>query len=88
LIDELWGEQPPATAVSALHSYLSKLRGLVGDLLESGPGGYRLVREGVELDVERFAALLEVAREDPAGAAGVLARARAVPGRAVVRCGV
>jgi len=75
LIDELWGEEPPATAVSMLHGYLSKVRGLVGDLLELGPAGYRLVREGVETDVERFDALLEVAREDPAAAAPALTRA-------------
>jgi Transcriptional regulatory protein, C terminal len=28
LIDELWGERPPASAVSALHVHLSKVRDL------------------------------------------------------------
>ena len=31
LIDELWGEHPPLTAVSAIHVHLSKLRTLLGD---------------------------------------------------------
>ena len=30
LIDELWGESPPSTAVTALHGYVSRLRKLLG----------------------------------------------------------
>ena len=41
LIDELWGERPPASAVSALHVHLSKLRDLLGDLLVREPAGTR-----------------------------------------------
>ncbi len=63
LIDELWGECPPPSAVSMLHIYLSKLRGPLGELLEHGPAGYALARDGVELDVRRFDALIEAARQ-------------------------
>jgi len=75
LIDELWGEQPPTTAVSTLHVYLSKLRGALGDLLELGPAGYALQLDGAELDVGRFDTLVAHARGEPARAAALLTRA-------------
>ena len=42
LIDELWGEHPPVSAVSAMHVHLSKLRVLLGGLLVREPAGYVL----------------------------------------------
>lgn len=73
LVDELWGGRPPASAISALHVYLSKLRGELGDLLAAGPAGYALDPERYEFDLARFDALVAQA----AGAderSGTLAR--------------
>ena len=43
LVDALWGESPPATAVTALHGYVSRLRRLLGaGRLETRPPGYVL----------------------------------------------
>ncbi len=67
LIDELWEERLPASAVSALHVHLSKLRGLL--VLEAA--GYALRPGGFEVDVWRFDALVEQARAD-GGQAGPL----------------
>ncbi len=65
LIDELWGEHPPASAVSALHVHLSKLRGLLGGLLVLEAAGYALSAGGFELDVWRFDQLIDQARAEP-----------------------
>jgi len=67
LIEELWGEQPPASAAKSLQVHISRLRRALGG--ERGDGadsvvvtrgrGY-LVRVGPgELDLERFEHLLE-----------------------------
>jgi DNA-binding SARP family transcriptional activator/pimeloyl-ACP methyl ester carboxylesterase len=59
LIEELWGEAPPATVDSALHVYLSRLRRLLE--LAGAPGalvreryGYRLLVKTEQLDANRF----------------------------------
>ena len=67
LIDELWGEHPPATARHTLEAYVSRLRGALagagnGKLIESQPGGYRICVEDDQLDVLRFERLLEEGR--------------------------
>ena len=63
LVDALWGEQPPRTAVTSLQNFVSQLRKTLGaELLETKPPGYRLnVRPG-ELDLDRFRTLVEEAR--------------------------
>jgi predicted ATPase/DNA-binding SARP family transcriptional activator len=84
LIDELWGDDPPASARHLLQVYVSQLRGLLGEL----PDGPRIVRDGNgyalrvlpdELDAERFEAAVARARElqelDPDAADRVLAEA-------------
>ncbi|HTU97023.1 MAG TPA: BTAD domain-containing putative transcriptional regulator [Solirubrobacteraceae bacterium] len=78
LIDELWGERPPASAVSALHVHLSKVRALLGGLLVLEPAGYALVREAFELDLWRFDALVDRARSEPDSAGGLLREALAM----------
>jgi predicted ATPase/DNA-binding SARP family transcriptional activator len=78
LIDELWGERPPASAVSALHVHLSKLRGLLGGLLVLEAAGYALKPGGFELDEWRFDALVEQARADPARAGSLISEALAL----------
>jgi DNA-binding SARP family transcriptional activator/ABC-type branched-subunit amino acid transport system substrate-binding protein/streptogramin lyase len=57
LIDELWGERPPATAAKSVQVYVSQLRKALhanGDLLVTRGSGYMLKVEGEELDIERF----------------------------------
>ena len=40
LVDELWGERPPATAVKTVQAYVSRLRKVLGgEVLESAPVG-------------------------------------------------
>ncbi len=60
LIDELWGERPPATAAKALQVYVSQLRKLLeperragepGKLLESRGPGYVIRLEPGQLDL-------------------------------------
>ena len=78
LIEELWGERPPPSAVSALHVHLSKLRGLLGDLLiRDASDGYVLAPGRVELDVRRFEELVESARREPERARELLSEALA-----------
>jgi DNA-binding SARP family transcriptional activator len=43
LVDELWGEHPPATAVKAAQVYVSQLRKTLGEqTIETHPLGYLL----------------------------------------------
>ena len=79
LVDELWGEQPPASAVKAVHVYVSRLRKVLGGgVVETGPLGYVLRLEAGALDAERFEGLLEQGRrllaEGAAGEAAELLR--------------
>jgi DNA-binding SARP family transcriptional activator/DNA-binding beta-propeller fold protein YncE len=91
MIDAVWGERPPASALNAVHVAVSRLRralGMNGDggsdgLLATRGRGYVLRVERGELDVERFRGLLEQGREelaagDPKRAAGTLRSALAV----------
>src|SRR4051812_9093164 len=59
LVDALWGESPPPSAVTALHGYVSRLRRLLGaGRLETRPPGYVLRVAPDELDLHRFRELL------------------------------
>ena len=78
LIDELWGERPPTSAVSAMHVHLSRLRAIVGELLVTEAAGYVLAPEGYELDVHRLDALSEEAGAAPERAEPLLADAVAL----------
>ena len=63
LVDELWGERPPATAVKTVQVYVSQLRKLLGEtVIETRPTGYRLSIEPGALDLERFERLFERGR--------------------------
>ena len=75
LIDELWGERPPASAISALHVHLSRLRTLLGELLVFDTAGYALRTGELELDVWRLDELIEQARSERARARELLAEA-------------
>jgi DNA-binding SARP family transcriptional activator/streptogramin lyase len=64
LIDELWGERPPATAGKIVHTYVSQLRRVLGaDAIVTRPPGYLLHVESGELDAERFHALVAEASD-------------------------
>src|SRR5579872_7096225 len=55
LVDGLWGEEPPPTAVASVQVYVSRLRKLLppGSLVTRSPG-YLLTVEPDALDVIRF----------------------------------
>ena len=60
LIDELWGEEPPETARSALQVYIAALRKAFSDggsALRTRAPGYLLEIEPGALDLDRFIAL-------------------------------
>lgn len=72
LIEDLWGEQPPATATSALWVHVTRLRkalnpggagGTAGSVLVTRAPGYLLRVEPGELDLERFDRLVAEGRQ-------------------------
>jgi len=85
LIEELWGQQPPAQATASLQTYVSNLRRVLEPgrpartplrVLVTQPPGYRLVVAPGELDAARFVALAaEGHRLLGAGRPGAAARA-------------
>ncbi len=70
VVDELWGDAPPATARAVVHSYVSRLRTLLrpverqshAALLVTAPAGYSLRFEAERLDLCRFERLCAAAR--------------------------
>lgn len=67
LIDALWPEDPPPNAPGNLHSYVSKLRRLVGtDLIRREHGGYRLQVRDDAVDAVRVERLADAAEQCPA----------------------
>jgi YVTN family beta-propeller protein len=63
LIDEIWGEQPPASANKLVQGYVSNLRKALGDgRLVTVGRGYVLQVEPGQLDVDRFETLVAQAR--------------------------
>src|SRR3954469_6055612 len=82
VIDELWGDEPPAKATSSLQAYISNLRkvlepgrgpGQPAQVLVTQPPGYTIRIDGDALDASRFERLLSEGRrllaEDDVGAA-------------------
>jgi predicted ATPase/DNA-binding SARP family transcriptional activator len=78
LIDELWGERPPASAVSALHVHMSKLRAELEGLIVLEGAGYAIPADRYELDVRRFDTLVARARAEPERAGTLLREALAL----------
>jgi len=91
IIDALWGDDPPATAVAIIQAYVSRIRRLLGPGPARGRGGmlswdgscYRLSPESLRLDVAEFSELTERARQaaaagDGAGACEMYERAMRV----------
>jgi DNA-binding SARP family transcriptional activator len=77
LIDELWGEEPPETAATAIQVHISQLRKTLGrDVIVTQSPGYLLRVADGELDLDRFDAAVSRARnEPPAEAADALREA-------------
>ncbi len=62
LVDALWGDDPPRSAVSSLQVYVHGLRRVLGpDRIERHGTGYRLRLDPGELDLARFDRLVETA---------------------------
>ena len=74
LVDELWGDEPPDTAHTALQVHVSQLRKLLGrDTIVTQTPGYLIRVSDGELDLHRFERLVATARaEEPAQAARLL----------------
>src|SRR5829696_4828205 len=67
LIEELWGEHPPATAAKTVQVHVSRLRKALargGDLIATREHGYRLELDPDRLDAHRFERLLAQARDE------------------------
>ncbi len=63
LIDGLWGEAPPASALQSLQVYVHGLRRALGaERIETAGRGYRAVVGEDELDLDRFERTLERGR--------------------------
>ena len=84
LIDTVWGDHPPESAVGALQLYVHGLRrALGGEAIETHGSGYRLALAEGELDLDRFRSLVAAARAsldsgEPAAAAPRIEQALAL----------
>lgn len=83
LIEALWGDDPPASALNSVHVYVSQLRKALGDeRLLTRAHGYALELGPDELDASRFERLLaqgrdSLAAEQPREAVATLSEALA-----------
>ncbi|MFI0404474.1 BTAD domain-containing putative transcriptional regulator [Actinomadura sp. 3N508] len=69
LVDELWGDLPPASARTQVHTLVHRVRralGEAGALIETRPPGYVLRLGPARLDLAVFTELVENARRDAA----------------------
>ncbi|TDD62622.1 AfsR/SARP family transcriptional regulator [Actinomadura rubrisoli] len=65
LIEELWENDPPRSAMATLQTYILRLRKTLGDeLVLTGPGGYTLLLDEGVLDLHRFERHIERARAE------------------------
>jgi predicted ATPase/DNA-binding SARP family transcriptional activator len=71
LIERLWGDDPPATATTALHVHVSRLRqvlepgnrGGASSVLRTTDDGYGLVIDRAQIDAEHFDSLVRQAED-------------------------
>ena len=70
LVERLWGDNPPATAMTALHVHVNKLRqalepdrrsGAQWQVVRTTEGGYALETDRHDLDAARYVELVEQA---------------------------
>jgi DNA-binding SARP family transcriptional activator len=67
IVDELWGEQPPRTAMTSLQNFVSQLRKVLPpDVLVTKPPGYLVRVNPEQLDLGRFERLVAEARRQGA----------------------
>ena len=82
LLDDLWGDEPPASGRTALRMRVSQLRKLIGDVVVTRPPGYLLRADAERIDARRFERSLDEGRAalatDPARAASILRDALAL----------
>src|SRR3954468_3371895 len=80
LIDELWGDQPPVTAVTSVQVYVSRLRKLLPpETLQTRAPGYMLKVDPERVDLLHFERLLANAKNGaPERASRLLGRALAL----------
>ena len=76
LIEAVWAGDPPDSARTTLHSYLSNLRGQLGESLVRSGDGYRVDATMENFDALRFEGLVDASREliaaEPAAALSLL----------------
>jgi YVTN family beta-propeller protein len=66
IVDELWGERPPATAPKIVQNAVSQLRRTLGNgRLETRDRGYVFHLAPGELDLDHFERLVDMARRSP-----------------------
>ena len=84
LVDELWGEQPPASAGHAVQVYVSRIRKVLreggdGAVVRSSAAGYALEVDSERIDARRFERLVgdgqRVMGQDPSRPAELFAEA-------------
>ena len=85
LIDEVWGDEPPASGAKAVQVRVSQLRKAfveagIGELISTRPPGYVIELGTKDLDLNRFESLVAesdqaIANSDPARAAELLREA-------------
>jgi DNA-binding SARP family transcriptional activator len=76
LVDQLWGEKAPKTAVASLQNYVSRLRKSIGsERLRLEAAGYILRVDPEQFDLARFDRLLGEAQAAPARERAELLRA-------------
>lgn len=84
IVDSLWDDDPPESAMNLVHTYVARLRRLMKEAenpIAEGPtvvatrGGYRMAVQEEQLDAARFRALADRARTTTFGASDLLAEA-------------
>jgi DNA-binding SARP family transcriptional activator/tetratricopeptide (TPR) repeat protein len=79
LVEGVWGDAPPSSALASLQNHLGRLRQELGERLVTRPPGYLLRVADGELDLDRFMRLVDDAHgAEPAVAAERLAEALAL----------
>ncbi|MET7284827.1 BTAD domain-containing putative transcriptional regulator [Streptomyces sp. NPDC005573] len=84
LVEEVWGDEPPADSAGALQALVGRLRRALGaDAVASAEGGYRLTAAPDDIDLNRFdrltgEGLRALTDGDPAGARVLLDEALAL----------
>lgn len=63
LTEYLWGQHPPVTYPAQIHNYVSRLRKMLGPVIERRPPGYRLLLNGAHLDLAEFDAQAAAGRK-------------------------